>query len=73
MAKGRVTPEVEEWALWELPLSRALVYQHCALRSNGEWTVPLDGSIASRFDDMLEVALAPRKDDEDAAEDDFDT
>jgi hypothetical protein len=26
--------------LWELPLDRALQYQHCALRAAGVWTVP---------------------------------
>lgn len=30
----------EDFLLWELPLSRALQYYHCALRASGAWTVP---------------------------------
>jgi len=29
----------EHFILWELPLHRALAYQHCALWSGGAWTV----------------------------------
>jgi hypothetical protein len=32
--------EQEQWLLWGLPLSRALLYYHCALRNAGAWTVP---------------------------------
>lgn len=29
----------EHFILWELPLARALAYQHAALRAHGVWTV----------------------------------
>ena len=29
----------ESYILWELPLHRALAYQHCALWQAGAWTV----------------------------------
>jgi len=29
----------EAFILWELPLWRALAYQHCALWASGAWTV----------------------------------
>ena len=29
----------EAFILWELPLWRALAYQHCALWQSGAWTV----------------------------------
>ena len=52
LAKGRVTPQVEHWVLWELPLARALAYHHCSLRSAGQHTIPagdrpLDESLRS--------------------------
>jgi hypothetical protein len=29
----------ESFILWELPLWRALAYQHCALWQSGAWTI----------------------------------
>ncbi len=29
----------EQFILWELPLHRAIAYQHCALWQSGAWTV----------------------------------
>jgi hypothetical protein len=29
----------EEFILWQLPLHRALAYQHCAMWQSGAWTV----------------------------------
>jgi hypothetical protein len=29
----------EQHILWELPLHRAIAYQHCALWQSGAWTV----------------------------------
>ncbi|MBE2180218.1 MAG: hypothetical protein IAE97_07075 [Chthoniobacterales bacterium] len=29
----------EEFILWELPLWRALAYQHCAMWEAGAWTI----------------------------------
>lgn len=44
LAGGKAPSRQEErWILWELPICRALLYYHCALRSSGEWTVaPVD-------------------------------
>lgn len=53
LAKGRVTREIEEWVLWELPLSRALAYQHCCLRGNGQWTVPVDNSFSDKVEELV--------------------
>jgi hypothetical protein len=36
---ARETGWPEHYILWELPLHRALAYQHAALRSHGVWTV----------------------------------
>jgi hypothetical protein len=63
LAKGRVTEEIEEWVLWKLPFARALAYQHCCLRSNGQWTVPLGRPLEDRFKDL--TLIAQRFSDED--------
>lgn len=36
---AKTTGWPENFLLWELPLTRALRYQHAALRSEGVWTV----------------------------------
>lgn len=36
---ARETGWSEHYILWQLPLHRALAYQHAALRSHGVWTV----------------------------------
>jgi len=36
---AKTTGWPERFLLWELPLTRALQYQHAALRSEGVWTV----------------------------------
>jgi hypothetical protein len=36
---ARETGWPEHFILWELPLARALAYQHAALRAHGVWTV----------------------------------
>jgi hypothetical protein len=36
---ARETGWPEYFILWELPLARALAYQHAALRAHGVWTV----------------------------------
>ena len=36
---ARETSWPEHFILWELPLARALAYQHAALRAHGVWTV----------------------------------
>lgn len=36
---ARETAWPEKYILWELPLHRALAYQHAALRAHGVWTV----------------------------------
>lgn len=33
------TAWTEHYILWELPLHRAVAYQHCALWQSGAWTV----------------------------------
>lgn len=38
-ALARETGWTEHFILWELPLHRALAYQHAALRAHGVWTV----------------------------------
>jgi hypothetical protein len=37
---ARETGWSERFIFWELPLSRLLQYQHCALRAHDVWTVP---------------------------------
>ena len=66
--------EFEDWVLWHLPLCRALAYQHCALRSNGEWTVPVDKPIGERLRDMEAKRLdyLMRHDECEELEEDFD-
>lgn len=36
---ARETGWPENYILWQLPLHRAMAYQHAALRSHGVWTV----------------------------------
>lgn len=40
----------------DLPLDRALRYQHCALRRHGAWTIPMADAIAERA--RLDAATA---------------
>lgn len=59
--------------MWHLPLCRALAYQHCALRSAGEWTVPIDKPLKEK---LLDIETRSRDillhvDDEDEDEEDF--
>lgn len=46
----------EHFLLWELPLSRALQYYHCALRASGAWTVPASQG-APTLSPIMEAAL----------------
>tara|TARA_R110000787_G_scaffold61267_4_gene138855 strand:+ start:1515 stop:1763 length:249 start_codon:yes stop_codon:yes gene_type:complete len=72
LAKGRITKEIEEWVLWELPFSRALIYRHCSLRSNGEWTVPAEKPLEMQVQDTRDRTLRLIKDDDDDDPVDFD-
>lgn len=36
---AKTTGWPEQFLLWELPLTRALAYQHAAMRAEGVWTV----------------------------------
>lgn len=60
---ARETGWSESYILWELPLHRALAYQHAALRSHGVWTVtpsaPADHDLAAILTQL------PTYDDED--------
>lgn len=47
---------MEHWVLWELPFGRALAYQHCALRANGQWTVPLGKPLRERLAETTLIA-----------------
>lgn len=48
---ARETGWTEHFILWELPLHRALAYQHAALRAHGVWTIqpapPAETSLAA--------------------------
>ena len=46
-----------DYILWQLPLSRLLQYQHCALRANDVWTVP-PGPPAKETNDAFERMAA---------------
>ena len=72
LADKRIDKETENWLLWELPLSRALRYHHCALRAAGQWTVPLDEPISVKLGNQ-ELFAAMHDDEEDLViEEDFD-
>ena len=45
----------EEFILWELPLSRALQYYHCALQAAKLWT--LEPVTAARIEEMVPDSL----------------
>ncbi len=47
---------MEHWILWELPFGRALAYQHCCLRANGQWTVPLGKPLKDRLAETAIIA-----------------
>jgi hypothetical protein len=52
---ARETGWPEDYIIWQLPLSRLLQYQHCALRANDVWTVPpgpVTGEVVEKFDRM---------------------
>jgi hypothetical protein len=53
----------EDFILWELPLHRALAYQHCALWSGGAWTVEPQATPEAQLDASL--TSFPIIDDED--------
>jgi hypothetical protein len=72
LAKGRVTPDVEHWVLWELPFGRALAYQHCCLRANGQWTVPLGKPLKERLAEATIVAERIAKADNEEGGEGFD-
>ena len=44
---ARETGWPEHFIFWELPLSRLLQYQHCALRAHDVWTVPVAPRVAA--------------------------
>jgi hypothetical protein len=50
---ARETGWPEHFIFWELPLSRLLQYQHCALRAHDVWTVPIAPSPDLQFDRLL--------------------
>lgn len=76
LAKGRVTEEFERWVLWHLPLSRALIYHHCALRASGRWTVKSNAKLDDkllRTSGAVQTAMAQAEAEEVyEEEDDFD-
>lgn len=60
---ARETGWSEHYILWELPLHRALAYQHAALRSHGVWTVT--PSAPTEHDLAAILTQLPTYDDED--------
>lgn len=54
----------EHYILWELPLARALAYQHCALRAAGVWTVPVKAAPKDELAELLTLAAEQENDDE---------
>jgi hypothetical protein len=60
---ARETGWPESYILWQLPLHRALAYQHAALRSHGVWTVT--PSAPAEHDLAAILTQLPINDDED--------
>jgi len=56
--------------MWHLPLSRALLYYHCALRSSGAWTVPAEDVDAKLAATEAALATIAKLEAEALAEDD---
>ena len=54
----------EHFILWELPLARALAYQHAALRAHGVWTVPPKEAPAQELERLLTLLPEAEEDDE---------
>lgn len=75
LAKGNITRESEEFILWELPLGRALAYQHCAFRANALWTVPVERNLEeSIMDSSKHIARHLEQDEsEEMIGDDFES
>ena len=72
LAEGRIDRETEEFLLWELPLSRALAYQHCALRKAAQWTVPVGKPVEEQHQETSEAIREYIAQEEDAyIEEDF--
>jgi hypothetical protein len=51
---ARETGWPEHFIFWELPLSRLLQYQHCALRAHDVWTVPVAPPPQAQLTRLLE-------------------
>jgi len=47
----------EAFILWELPLWRALAYQHCALWQSGAWTVAPALPAEAQVDALLNLEI----------------
>ena len=60
---ARETGWSEHYILWQLPLARALAYQHAALRAHGVWTVT--PSAPAEHDLAAILTQLPTYDDED--------
>ena len=61
---ARETSWPEHFILWELPLARALAYQHAALRAAGVWTVKANAPAETDLAAIL-TALPTNDEDED--------
>jgi hypothetical protein len=60
---ARETGWPEQYILWQLPLHRALAYQHAALCAHGVWTVT--PSAPAEHDLAAILTQLPSNDDED--------
>jgi len=47
----------EAFILWELPLWRALAYQHCALWQSGAWTIRPDAPADAQAESLLNLEI----------------
>jgi len=47
----------EEFILWELPLWRALAYQHAALWQSGAWTVAPSPPVEDQFAELTALQI----------------
>ena len=50
---ARETGWAESFIFWDLPLSRLLQYQHCALRVHDVWTVPVAPAPTHQLERLL--------------------
>ena len=55
---ARETGWPEHFILWELPLWRALAYQHCALWQAGAWTVAPSPPPETQLDALASLEIA---------------